>query len=383
MTGKRVRLCYVVSSEMTVAAFLKHHIVAATAAGYDVSVVANTRDHTFLTRLGLSVALYPIGIIRSIVPWRDALALLSLYRLFRKQGFDIVHSVSPKAGVLAMLSARMCGVPNRIHTFTGQVWVTRAGFERWLLRRADVMLARLTTRALVDSPSQRNFLIAQGVIRADKIELVGKGSICGVDSERFCPNTEARCAVRRKLGIPECALLLLYLGRFSREKGLLDLVKAFAILSREYEELHLLLVGPDEEDLGGKLAEICTGSKANFHLVGYTSQPELYMASADIFCLPSYREGFGTAIIEAAAVGIPSLASRIYGITDSVVDGKTGLLHTAGDVNDIVRMLKVLLLDTRKRLEMGVSARRRAVSEFSHLALSRELLLFYKKLVSI
>ena len=114
---------------MTVQAFLKDHIAAA-AECYDVSVVANTDDGEFLHRLGLAATLHPVGIVRRISAWRDLSALLALVRLFRAERFTIVHSVSPKAGLLAMLSARIAGVPHRVHTFTGQVWVTRCGWRR-------------------------------------------------------------------------------------------------------------------------------------------------------------------------------------------------------------------------------------------------------------
>jgi glycosyltransferase involved in cell wall biosynthesis len=382
MIEQALRLCYVVSSEMTVSAFLKDHIAAAIAEGYQVSVVAHTRDDSFLRRLGLSVEFHSVPVVRQIAPWHDAIALLSLCCLFSGRRFDIVHSVSPKAGMLAMVAARVTGVPHRIHTFTGQVWVTRTGIKRWLLKQCDYVLAALATRALVDSPSQRAFLISEGIVNLDKTEVVGKGSICGVDSVRFRPDGEARRMVREELGIPGNAPLLLFVGRLNREKGVLDLAKAFSAISERFADARLLLVGSDEGRMTGEVMRICSNAKARVHLVGHTESPERYMAGADIFCLASYREGFGMVIIEAAAVGVPSVASRIYGITDAVIDGLTGLLHDPGDVDAIVHLLSELLSKPERRIQMGAQARRRALSDFSNAESCKALLAFYDKITN-
>jgi glycosyltransferase involved in cell wall biosynthesis len=382
VSERSLRLCYVVSSEMTVTAFLKDHIAAATAAGYEVSVVANACDDAFLRRLGLSVAFHSVAIIRSISPWRDAMALLSLFRLFRCRRFDIVHSVSPKAGMLAMLAARVAGISHCVHTFTGQVWVTRHGLTRWLLKQADCLLAGLTTQALVDSPSQRDFLIAEGVIAANKAEVIGKGAICGVDGDRFRPDPVARKEIRVSLSIPEDALVLLFLGRLNRDKGLLDLAKAFVELGGRFPQAYLLLVGPDEQDLSAQIDHIGVSVVERIRHVEFTSEPERYMAAADVFCLPSYREGFGMVAIEAAAAGLPVVASRIYGISDAVVDGVTGLLHSPGDVDAIVQQFSELLSNPVRCREMGSKARKRALADFSRAESSQGLLAFYGKIAN-
>lgn len=376
----RPRLCYVVSSAMTVTAFLKDHIAAASA-HYEVSVVANTEDGEFLHRLGLVAALHPVAVVRRISVWRDLSALLALVRLFRAERFAIVHSVSPKAGLLAMLAARLAGVPHRVHTFTGQVWVTRRGWRRWLLKQADRVLAALTTRALVDSPSQRDFLLAERVLAADKPAVIGKGSICGVDGTRFRPDDAARHVLRAELGIAPSAPVLLFLGRLNRDKGVFDLAAAFVRVARRFPEVRLLLVGPDEEGMASAVVDICAAVQDRVQFIDYTHQPERFMAAADIFCLPSYREGFGMVVIEAAAAGLPAVASRIYGITDAVVDGQTGLLHPPGDVVAIAEKLTELLVAPDRRKAMGERARLRAAADFSQSGSSRGLMTFYAKML--
>ncbi len=378
-----LRLCYVVSSEMTAVAFLKNHMSAALSAGYQVSLVANAPDRTFLDQLGLmDVAFHRVELRRKVSPIKDGLALLSLIRLFRTKKFDIVHSVSPKAGILAMLAARICGVPNRIHTFTGQVWVTRRGLKRWLLKQMDRLLAGMTTIALVDSPSQREFLLSEQIIDAGKAEVIGKGAICGVDGDRFRPDPLAREMTRNALAVPQIAKILLFLGRLNRDKGVADLARAFAEIASMYPEAYLLLVGPDEDDSFSDIEQVTQGCSQRVRRVEFTHEPEKFMAAADIFCLPSYREGFGMVVVEAAAAGLPTVASRIYGITDAVADGETGILHPPADVPAMVKALVRLLADDELRARMGEMARARVLADFSMAELSEKLMTFYAKIFS-
>jgi glycosyltransferase involved in cell wall biosynthesis len=364
---------------MTAKAFLAGHIVAA-AADFEVSLVANGEDVAVLREAGLAARLLPAPICRQVSPWRDLHALWVLYRQFRQGRFDIVHSISPKAGLLAMLAASLARVPHRIHTFTGQVWVTRTGWRRWLLKQFDRLLATLATYVLVDSPSQLAFLRAEGILRPGKGEVIGKGSICGVDGQRFSPDAAAALQVRREVGVDGKAALLLFLGRIKRDKGVFDLTSACCALARRRPDVRLLMVGPDEEGLTKVLAGLA-GPAQLIH-VGYTDMPQRYMAAADVLCLPSYREGFGMVVIEAAVVGLPAVASRIYGITDAVAEGETGLLHVPGDVAGIESALERLIADPDLRRAMGAAARERALRDFSMERVSAELMAFYGKILA-
>lgn len=373
---EKARICYVVSSEMTVAAFLKGHIAVAEES-YDVSVAVNTTDPDCLRKLGLSATLLTVPIERKISPLRDLRALWILYRHFRQRRFDLVHSVSPKAGLIGMLAAWLAGIPVRVHTFTGQVWVTHTGWRRGLLKSADRLIGSLTTWALVDSPSQRDFLVAEGVLPLAETHVIGNGSICGIDAQRFHPSSKFRNEVRTEFDIPESAILLLSLGRLNRDKGIADLAKAFATLAPRFPDLFLLLVGPDEDGQLRSVMEVCVPAANRVRHVGFTKQPERFMAAADIFCLPSYREGFGMVVIEAASAGVPAAASRIYGVTDAVADGVTGLLHPAGDPSAIAAVLERLILNPEERHRMGIAARQRAQESFSDIELRKGLMAFY------
>lgn len=372
------KICFVVSSPMTAQAFLSGHI-AALAKHHPVDLVVNAPEPSAVGDIQAHARIIPAPIRRRIEPLADLAALLKLHGLFRREGYAAVSSVTPKAGMLAMLAAAMARVPCRIHIFTGQVWATRTGWQRWLLKLADRMMARLATHVLADSPSQRDFMVAEGIVAAAKVSVLGNGSICGVDGGRFRPDAGRRAAIRRAHGIPESACVFLYLGRLNRDKGMLDLANAFALLA--HQDAWLVVVGPDEEGMQDKMQARLGGLRDRCRFVGYTDRPEDYMAAADVFCLPSYREGFGMVVIEAAAAGIPAVASRIYGVTDAVEDGVTGLLHQPGDAAGIAREMALIAGDASRRIEMGRAARERALSLFSRSTITVAWVRFFGQLL--
>ncbi|HEX5127164.1 MAG TPA: glycosyltransferase family 4 protein [Rhodocyclaceae bacterium] len=357
------KLAVVVSSDITIKAFLHGHL-AAWSKRYALTVFANTDDSDLLMRLGVTGKVEKVGIERTVQPFADLCALLTMMRKFRNKSFDAIFSVTPKAGLLAMLSAFIACVPVRIHVFTGQVWATRRGLSRLILKSADRLTAALATHVLVDSASQRDFLIAEGVIQSDRSAVLAEGSISGVDPLRFKPDAKERAAIRRRFGIPDSAPLLLFVGRLNPDKGVQDIAAAFMQIASSWN-VHLMIVGPDESDMHDAICNVVRAHAERVHFVEYTSTPEHFMAAADIFCLPSYREGFGSVVIEAAAVGVPAIASRIYGLTDAVEDGVTGLLHSPGDVAEISACLMKLLSDEALRREMSEAARLRAIRSFS------------------
>ena len=168
MTDQSKPLLYFVTSQpMSVVAFLMPHL-RALASVAKIQVLANTDDPDFLKGRGLDLPMVPVGIERAILPWQDLLALVALYKSFVVNKPDAVHTITPKAGLLGMVAAWLARVPVRVHSFTGQVWVTRRGPMRWLLKAADKCIAALATDVLVDSPSQRTFLIEQGVVTAQR-----------------------------------------------------------------------------------------------------------------------------------------------------------------------------------------------------------------------
>lgn len=376
----RPKLCYVTAARMTAEAFLREHIRAA-AKEFDVHVAANGADRPWLTALGLEASTHDIRIERRIAPVADMSALVNLVGLFRRERFALIHSLTPKAGLLTALAGRVAAVPHRVHTFTGQVWATRRGFARSSLKAADRALAALCTEVLIDSPSQRDFLLREGVVQAAKSEVLGRGSVCGVDIARFHPDAAARRALRAEHRIAESDFLVLYLGRLNQDKGVLDLARAFAAIASRRSDARLALVGPDEGGLGGAIKSILAARREQLLSVSYTTTPERWYAAADVLCLPSYREGFGMSVIEAAACGVPAVASRIYGIVDAIEDGSTGLLHAPGDIGAIATALDALASDCGGRLAMGKRAKERVVRDFSSARVVQAQLAFYAKIL--
>ena len=376
------KIAIIVSSPGTVKAFLTDQIEALSGR-YQVCLILNIAKGDSLPDLNAKVEVVAAPIVRNISLFRDLHALLFLVALFSRKRFYAIHSVTPKAGLLAALAGAIARIPVRIHTFTGQVWATRSGLARHMLKTADKALARMATHVLVDSPSQRDFLVRGRVVSAEKSRVLANGSICGVDRFRFRPDSELRKRIRQREGIAEETVVFLYVGRLKVDKGVLDLAQAFARLGMDYGEAWLLIVGPDEEGLRPRIERICSLVASRLRFVGSVTAPQEYMAAADVLCLPSYREGFGSVIIEAASVGIPAVASNIYGITDAIESNVTGLLHAAGDVADLQSRMKQMMDDQESRKRMGVNARLRAGRSYSKELVTSALLDFYVSVVGV
>ncbi|MDP2030651.1 MAG: glycosyltransferase [Thiobacillus sp.] len=375
------KICFVTAAPMTLRAFMRNHLLNLSAR-YAVSAVADFTADDLTGEWLPGVQLVPIPIARPISPRADLRALLALAHHFRAEHFDVVHSITPKAGLLAMSAARLAGVPHRIHCFTGQVWATRRGVARSLLKSADRLIAANATHILTDSYPQRAFLESEGVLREGQADVLGHGSIAGVDPERFHPDKDVRKKIRTELGVPQEACLLLFVGRLNRDKGVLDLAQAFVRLARDNNEVWLAMVGPDEAGISAQFEALCGDAMARVRRIDYTPNPEHYMAAADVFVLPSYREGFNNVVIEAAACGVPAIASRIYGLIDAVVDGVTGMLHPAGDVALLHDCLARLCRDRALRTRMGEMARARVTTDFSMASVTAALLAYYEKILS-
>ncbi|HOF57363.1 MAG TPA: glycosyltransferase family 4 protein [Syntrophorhabdaceae bacterium] len=375
-----MKVCFVAAVDSTVKVFLVDHIKAISQI-FSVDIAVNTPNKSFLKPFDVDVPVVQIGIKREISIFSDAKTVIELYALFRRKRYDIVHSVTPKAGLLSMIAGYLANVPVRIHIFTGQVWVTRKGLSRWFLKTLDRILVLCATHILVDSRSQRDFLIEQGVVSNKKSSVLADGSICGVDTDKFSPNVEARKRIRKEYGISESDVVFLYLGRLNRDKGLLDLAHSFNEVCSKYDNTHLVIVGPDEQGVGEEVESICASCKQKVHIAGYTDVPEQYFASADVFCLPSYREGFGVVIIQAASAGIPSIGTKIYGVVDTIEDGKTGLLYHPRDVDGLTSKMIEMIKRPDLRKMMGTNARIRASEKFSKGIATKALVDYYKSLL--
>ena len=385
-TLEGIRIARISTVPFFVVAQLKNQIRMLGQSGARVIVVASNEPELALLEGLDGVTCVPINIMRSISPLRDVVSLVRLFLFFKREKIQIAHSTTPKAGLLMAIAAWWARVPVRLHTFTGQPWVSMHGVKRWVARASDKLIGVLDTRCYADSNSQREFLIAQGIMPADKLAVVGSGSLAGVDVQRFDLNqfsATQRASTREALGIPADAPILLFVGRITVDKGVRELLRAFETLKAASYDAHLVFVGrfDDESGVAGVIKPDDIQRLPDAHLVGHTETPEAYLAVADILCLPSYREGFGTVVIEAAAMGVPTVGTNIYGLSDAVVQGETGLLVPPHDADQLANAFEALLDDRELRSRMGEAAKRRALTLFDARMLNQQLAEEYCKLL--
>ena len=374
----RHSILFVATTPFAVNAFLASHLVTLSE-DYRVFLCVNLEAYELMPLVFQLVEVKHIPFVRKTAPCSDLKHVLQLLILILKVKPVAIHSITPKAGLLAMMAGFVAGVPNRWHTFTGQVWATRKGLARYLLRIVDRLVVRLASQVFADSASQCRMLCAEGIVRDGHITTLGVGSIAGVDLARFRPDSNIRELVRREIGTKATACVFLFVGRLARDKGIFDLVEAFQRMACVEPVAELWVVGPDEEALLSALRERATACAAPIRWLGATSVPERYMAAADVLVLPSYREGFGSVIIEGAACGIPAVAYRIDGVADAVVDGKSGLLVELGQLSALVETLQTLARDSEMRLSLGKFAQERVEQEFSSRLITEAWRDYYRR----
>lgn len=380
MTCPRPHIAFVATVPSTFRAFMIPHL-RELAKTFDITIFSNFEPDGALglreLLLGLPVEYVHVGFERKIQLIEDARSWWLLFRHLRNGKFKSVHSMMPKTGLIAMTAGFVAGVPFRIHMFTGQVWATQRGVRRWLLKSLDRLTASAATHVLADSGSQRDFLVRNGF--PTKMTVLGAGSVCGVNTDKFKLNPAANRRIRKQYGIREQDLVFGFLGRMNRDKGIFDLLSAFETAKLPVNS-YLMLVGPDEENIASKLDQLLPTKRDHVVLCGHTDFPEEFMAAFNVFCLPSYREGFGTSVIEAAACGVPALTSQIYGLTDAVEERITGIFHPPKDVHAICQKMENLATDPQLIASLSKAARLRVEHRFREGILVAAMRDFYKVL---
>lgn len=374
----------------TVPFFLLHHLSRqigdTVQAGHDVLLVTSPMEGIGTLRQLPGVRVEAVSIPRPIALGGDLRALWQLNRLFRRERPDVVHSTTPKAGLLCAIAAWTARVPVRLHTFTGQAWAGRTVVVRLIGRLADRLIIALDTATYADSASQCAFLEQQGVAPSGRVTVLGAGSLAGVDLQRMDRSRVAAASTlaRTRLGLAPSDPVIVFVGRVTRDKGVVELVQAFAQLRDVLPRLNLVLVGPFEPELDPLPDDTRAMIEADprIHAVGYDPDPAPWLALADLLCLPSYREGFGNVVIEAAALGVPTVGTDIPGLRDAVVDGETGVLVPAKDATALAAALRALLADPARRADMGAAAQRRARERFDARVVNALVLAEYGRLLA-
>ena len=363
------KICFITAVPSTATAFLGGHMKELSR-HFTVHYICNAPGAA-----GVTVncdEFYSIEIKRGISIVKDFKALIKLYKRFRAEKYASVHSVTPKAGLLTAIAGWLAGVPVRIHIFTGQVWANKTGLGRWILKNLDKLIAKLDTNILTDSEGQRQYLIRNGVVSDNKSRVLGKGSISGVDLARFSPSEQVRNGIRTELNISDDKTVFIFLGRLNHDKGLYDLLPAFDTLARERNDVYLLLVGDDEENVAAHFSDyhnIIPGK--NFCYYGLTNEPQKLLQAGDVFVLPTLREGFGTSVIEAAAMAIPAICSDAYGVIDAMLDNVTGLRCRMSDPDSLREAMAAFADHPEWILTMGKNARQRVIEDFDGAYVTR------------
>lgn len=364
-----MKICRIATIPFSLIHNLGDQLDAIVNAGHELDVVCSRGPGFEELQRRPGVTVHAIEMARMISPIADLSALVRLWRLYRRGNFDIVHSTTPKAGLLSAIASLLARVPLRLHTFTGQPWATLLGPVRWLARTSDWLITHLNTQCYADSASQRDFLIAEGLCRAAQVKVLGAGSIAGVDVDKIKQAALQHPAAETKaaLSIPENSAVITFVGRVTRDKGIVELISAFDRVLRQCPDCHLVIVGPLEPERDTLPAETLNTIRDHprIRYTGYQLEPEKFLAAADLLCLPSYREGFGNVVIEAAAIAVPTVGTSIVGLTDSVVDGETGMLVPPMNEAALADALICLLTNAEKRKKMGYAAERRAITLFN------------------
>ncbi len=344
------------------------------AQGLDVQAITSPGELLDFFAARESLRVHAVAMTRRITPLRDLMSVVRLWRRLRRLRPVIVHTHTPKGGLLGMMSAWLAGVPVRVYHLHGLPLATASGFKRLLLRTSEKVACGLAHQVLAVSWSLRDEALAQGICPPDKITVLRSGSSNGVDAvDTFNPErvgAEARAVVRARYGIPADALVVGFVGRVVRDKGLAELVESWQALREEFPRLHLLVVGPFEpqDPVGPEVERVLRGDP-RIHLAGMCLDvPPLY-AAMDVLALPTYREGFGVVAIEAGAMGLPVVATRIPGCVDAIRDGVTGTLVPARDGPALAEALRQYLRSPGLRREHGTAGRRRVLHEFRREAI--------------
>jgi len=332
------------------------------------------------------IPVYGIQMNRRIAPLKDIVSLLRLYKLFRELSPDIVHSHTPKASFLSMIAARMSGVPVRIYTIHGLPLLTRGKFQRTFLIYIERLVCKVATNVLCVSPSLRQLIIRLRICPAYKIKVLKNGSINGVEGmtkfnkANFTVDDGLR--LKRNLNIPINSVVLAYVGRLVIDKGIAELTSAWQILRKEFPELVLLMVGEyeSEDPLPPEIKNILASDDRIF-MTGFVYELPKYYNIIDIIILPSYREGFPIVALEAAAMEVPVIATRIVGASDFILDSVTGKLILVKDPSAIVESVRELITDKSLRKKMGQQGRRWVLDNYKPSDIWRALYEEYETLI--
>ncbi len=286
-----------------------------------------------------------VPMTRSITPLKDLQCLFKLIRIFKKEKPDIVHTHTPKAGLLGMMAAKFCGVKIRIHTVAGLPLMVESGLKYQLLKFTEKLTCRSANHVWPNSNSLMQFIADKKFAPPQKLKVIAKGSSNGIDVNRFSKSAldeNVIAAVKTSINFSAANIYLLSIGRMVADKGIVELVNVFYLLQIKYPQLKLVLVGKHEPSLDPLPAATISQIESNAGIIhiDWSQQVEYYMAVASCFIFPSHREGFPNVLLQAGAMQLPIVCSRIAGNVDIVEHNSTGLIFESGNEEQMAEQIE-------------------------------------------
>lgn len=341
--------------------------------GYEVVALSSPDDD--LRELGEREGVRTIGVAmeRHVSPFKDIISLFKLIRVLKREKPDMVHSMTPKAGLLCMIAARLARVPIRVHTFTGLVWPTATGFSRRVLMMTDRITCACATHVVPEGEGVK--LDLQRCITKKPLKVLGYGNVRGVDLDYWKRTTE------KVIGKP---FTFVFVGRIVRDKGINELVTAFVKLNLQFPNTKLLLVGPYEENLDPLLHEIkqliekCESIEA----VGGQMDVRPFYEQSDVLVFPSYREGFPNVVLEAGAMELPSIVTDINGSREIIENGINGFIVPPRDEQALYNAMMWMFVHSDDRKSMAANARPMVASRYEQGFVRQCLKDYYKEILS-
>ncbi len=376
-------LVHVTTVPASLKAFFQGQIAFMKAQGFNISGISSPGPHLddFQQREGIEFR--GITITRKINPIADLVSLVFLFIQIRRWRPTILHAHTPKGGLLGMVSAWTARVPVRIYHLRGLPLETATGWKRWLLWTSESVACLLADRVFCISESLRQRVLDLSICPSNKIRVLGKGSGNGVDVvNRFNPKRFDSKCVRRKLGIGDNSLVIGFVGRIARDKGIEDLARSWKMLSASRPDLRWIIVGDlDERDPIPQTLYRQLREDPGVQILGFVDDATEYYVAMDVCVLPTFREGFGNVLLEAASMRVPVVATRVTGCVDAVADGVNGMLVSPHNHVELAHAIARYLDDDQLRHDHGAAGRRRMICDFQPVYLWREILENYEALM--
>ncbi len=332
------------------------------------------------------VQVIPVEMTRKITPFHDLRGLYQLYKIFKKEKPDIVHSHTPKAGTLSMMAARLAGVPHRLHTIAGLPLLEAKGFKRKLLDTVEKLTYSCATMIYPNSFVLKDIILKNKYTRASKLKVIAKGSSNGIDTSYFDPElytAKDNLTFKQQYGIDESDFVFVYVGRLVTDKGINELIESFKLINQDHSNVKLLLVGPYEKELDPVLPETETEINGNPNIIsaGWQNDVRPFFAISDALAFPSYREGFPNVVMQAGSMGLPSIVTDINGCNEIIEHMVNGIIIPPKDAISLYENMKKLLEDNVLFSELSKKTRPMIVDRYERRYVWNSLLEEYKTII--